>query len=335
MSSNPRILLVKLSSLGDVIHNFPVATDIRQAFPDAVIDWVTDAPYAPLVALHPAIGHAFPVRLRELKARWFDPAAWGRLFDDKARLVAHTYDLVIDTQGLTKSALIARWPVSRVAGYDRDSIREPFASRCYHQRHAVSRELHALERNRTLAALALGYALPTACDYGLPTAWPALADVPQSPYVVCLHASSRADKSWAASSWIALAQELNAMGLHVVLPSGNAAEFAQSEYLARQLQSATALAAKSFAQTSALLANAQAVIGVDTGLAHLAVALKRPTIGLYLSTRPALTGLYRARGGGIIINIGGGTRENLAVIDVDTVLSGIVAGSTKPMRALD
>ncbi len=336
MPPNTRVLLVKLSSLGDVIHNLPVATDIKRALPNAAIDWATEAPYAPLVALHPAIRQAFPVRLRELKSRWYDPVAWSRFFDDKSRLVNERYDLVLDTQGLLKSALVAGWPGSPVAGYDRNSIREPLASRWYEKQFAVSRSLHAVERNRALAAAAFGYEHAAECDYGLPQIWPKADDLPATPYVVCLHATSRADKCWPASSWIALGRQLNAMGLHVVLPSGSPAEFAQSQYVAKQLEMATPLAARSLADTAGILAHAEAVVGVDTGLAHLAVALKRPTIGLYLSTLPALTGLFDGSSGSGAdtsgaINLGGGTRKEIARIEVGTVMQHLTPFIASPI----
>jgi heptosyltransferase-1 len=316
MSSPKRLLLVKLSSLGDVIHNLPVATDIRKAFPDAEIDWVTEAPYAPLVAAHPAVRQVWPVRLRALKSRWFAPSAWSQFIRDRAQLSGKNYDLVIDTQGLTKSAVIARASGQSIAGYDRDSIREPFAARWYQRHFPVSRQLHAVDRNRALAAAALGYEHADSCDYGLPTEWPNSASV-STPYAVCLHATSRADKCWPADQWIALGGALNRMGLHIVLPSGNDAEFAQSSAIASKLDSATPLALKPLVDTAALLAGAALVIGVDTGLAHLAVALKRPTIGLYLTTEPALTGLYA--GGGAILNMGGGTRAQPTTIATEDV----------------
>jgi heptosyltransferase-1 len=318
MSSPKRLLLVKLSSLGDVIHNLPVVTDIHRALPEAAIDWVTEAPYAPLVGLHPAIHAVLPVHLRALKSRWYDPAAWSRFFDDKQKLVSRRYDLVIDTQGLTKSAIVANWADSEIAGYNRDSIREPFASRWYQRQYAISKEMHAVERNRALAAAALGYEPHGPCDYGLPTTWPLPKDLPAGPYVVCLHATSRVDKYWSADSWVELGKQLNRRSIHVVFPSGSAKEFAQSQYLAKQLAAATALTGKSFPQTAAVLSHANAVVGVDTGLAHLSVALKRPTIGLYVSTQPALTGLYS--GGEPVVNLGGGSRETPATIAVADVM---------------
>jgi heptosyltransferase-1 len=329
MSSPKHLLLVKLSSLGDVIHNLPVVTDIHRALPGTTIDWATEAPYASLVGLQPTIRTVLPVHLRSLKSRWYDPTAWSQFFDDKQKIANRRYDLVIDTQGLTKSAIVANWADGDIAGYDRDSIREPFASRWYQRRYAVSTGKHAVERNRALAAAALGYEHAGTCDYGLPTTWPAPTDLPAGPYVVCLHATSRADKYWSADSWVELGQVLNGRGIHVVFPSGSAKEFAQSQYLAKQLAAATALPSKPFPETAALLSHAQAVVGVDTGLAHLSVALQRPTIGLYVSTQPALTGLYS--GGGPVVNLGGGSREAPATIAVADVMQHL---ATFPVEAL-
>ena len=310
-----RALLVKLSSLGDVIHNLPVATDIRRAFPDAMIDWITEAAYVPLVARHAAINRVRPLHLRALKANWLRPSAWSQVWDDKTNLGDARYDWVIDTQGLLKSALIARCATGAVVGYDRDSIRELAASRWYHRQFPISRQLHAVERNRALAAAALGYTPAASCDYGLPAQWPMTVEATGSPYVVCLHATSRADKCWSTAAWIALGRCLNAAGFRVVLPSGNDAEYATSRAIAEQLQSALATPVRSLTETATLLANAVAVVGVDTGLAHLAVALKRPTVGLFIGTQPALTGLYGERA----INLGGGSRTQRAMIEVDAV----------------
>jgi heptosyltransferase I len=153
--------------MGDVIHNLPVVTDLVRAFPGITIDWVTEAPYTPLVALHPGVTRVLPVRLRAVKKKWWTPQAWHELADDRARIRETKYDLAIDTQGLIKSALVARWARCPIAGYDRSVAREPAAARAYQQRFVVPRDQHAVERNRQLAGMALGYTPAVAVDYGI------------------------------------------------------------------------------------------------------------------------------------------------------------------------
>lgn len=319
-----RILLVKLSSLGDVIHNLPVVGDIHRVFPDAVVDWVTEAAYAPLVARHPGIRSVFPVHLRDLKKNWWRPANWSCFFDDKARLTTQHYDHIIDTQGLLKSALVAGWSNGTVAGFDRDSAREPLAARGYDQLFAVTRDAHAVTRNRTLAARALQYAMPTGCDYGL-----AVTPVENpEPYVVFIHASSRADKGWDTASWLALGRLCNMQGWQVVLPAGNADELARGTAIAAGLTHARAIAPLPLTETAALIAGATGVVGVDTGLAHLAVALGCPTVGIYLTTQPALTGLYDGNPQSTrAVNLGGGTRTRPAVVAVDDAWQALEAAN--------
>jgi len=307
MASAPRILLVKTSSLGDVIHNLPVATDIRHALPDASIDWVCEPPYAPLVALHPAVNRVFPLPLRALKKRWYSPMVWREFRARRKALSAETFDLIIDTQGLVKSAWIASFATGARAGYDEASAREPLAARNYQHHHAVSRELHAVVRNRALAGAALGYVPDGLADYGLASrrfqASPDLA----RPYAVFLHATSRADKMWPTANWVALGQVLQAQGMGIVLPWGSPDERAESERIAGALArdgSARAWVPPSLPLPSVadVLAFSHLVVGVDTGLAHLAVALNRPTVGLYCATDPGLTGLF---GDERAVNLGG------------------------------
>ena len=303
MSAGPRILLVKTSSLGDVIHNLPVATDIARALPAARIDWVCEPPYTALVRLHPGVERAFAMPLRQLKKRWYSPAAWSEFRSARALLGEQTYDLILDTQGLAKSAWIAGFAQGPRAGYDAASAREAIAARKYQRHHAVSRELHAVTRNRMLAAAALGYSLQGPADYGLSArAFTAPTNI-RKPYIVFLHATSRADKTWPVAHWIALGRELEQRGLQIVLPWGSSAERAVSEAIAAGLATPAHIPpAMTLPEVAALLAHAQAVVGVDTGLAHLAVALDRPTIGLYCATQPGLTGLH---GGERALNLGG------------------------------
>ena len=321
-----RILLVKLSSMGDVIHNLPMVSDLVRAFPDATIDWVTESPYAPLVALHPGISHALHVHLRSLKKQWWKPAQWTQLAHDRRLLRGHDYDAVLDTQGLVKSAMVACWASGPRYGMSRDTVREPLAARFYQHTFAIGKNSHAVTRNRQLAAAAFGYSLPENVDYGL---LGTLAKTPRPAwlsgqrYIVMLHATSRADKQWPTANWIALGKRLQTSGFTLVFPWGSEAERQTSESLADLLahtESPVVPPALSLTEAAGLLAGASAVVGVDTGLTHLAVAFGRPTVGLYLTTSPDLTGLF---GSIAAVNLGGGTREAPANPSVDAAFQAL------------
>ena len=309
-----RVLLVKLSSMGDVLHNLPVVADLARAYPDIEIDWVTEALYAGLVVLHPRVRQVFSLRLRGLKNRWWSPVAWSSFFDAKAQLGGRKYDLILDTQGLIKSALIARWAEGPIGGFSSDTARESLAARAYDRQVAVSRDLHAVERNRRLAAGIFGYELTGPVDYGLRFPVVVPGTEPAHPYVVFLHATSRANKMWPEPQWIALGRRFRESGIGVLLPWGGADEKSRSERLASAIPGAVVPPSMSLVAAAAMLAGSRGVIGVDTGLAHLAVAFARPTVGLYLTTSPALTGLY---GNDLAINLGGGTRQQPVVPSVD------------------
>jgi heptosyltransferase I len=308
-----RIMLVKLSSMGDVVHNLPVATDIRRAMPGAVIDWAVEPAFASIVELHPAIDRVFPIPLRALKKRWWSPAAWAAFHVARRAIARESYDLILDTQGLVKSVWALKGVRGRRAGYDAASAREPAAARHYDTTFAVSRALHAVARNRALAAAALGYEIPPTLDYGIhaPVGAPA-----GRAYAVFLHGTSRADKGWPEAHWRELVARTAAAGLEVILPGGSDAECARAARLAQGIEGARAPERAPLDQLAALLEGARVVVGVDTGLAHLAVALSRPTIGIYLSTQPGLTGLH---GSGDIVNLGGGTEARPARVEIDAV----------------
>jgi heptosyltransferase-1 len=298
-----RVLLVKLSSLGDVIHNLPVVSDLMRAQPDAMIEWAVESPYAEIVSMHPGVKKVWPVPLRQLKKNWASSSIWSAFLDARKRIVDQQYDLILDTQGLLKSAWVAHWPEGLRCGYDKASAREPLAARLYDRGFRVSRELHAVTRNRELAARAFGYEIDSPADYGLSAPAIAPAWLPQRPYVVFLHATSRANKMWPDAAWIALGEKLRAMDIGVLLPWGSASEKAISERLASAIPNAELPPAMPLVEASAMLSHAVAVVGVDTGLAHLSIALRRPTVGIYITTEPGLTGLH---GGELAVNLGGG-----------------------------
>lgn len=290
----PRVLFVKLSSLGDVIHHLPAVTDLRARRPEVRIHWAVEEAYADLVRLHPAIERAVPVGLRRVRGALLSRATWRALGEARRVLRVEQYDYVIDTQGLAKSALVAASARGVRFGYDRASARERFAARFYDHGIKVSRKLHAVERNRELVGAVFGYAPEGDADYGIqaPVERPSWA--PDAPYFVALHAASRSQKRWANEHWIELARRLADRGLVAVYPGGSPAELEAAALLAAATPGALAAPAMTLVDAASLLAGAGCVVGVDTGLTHLAVALGRPTVGLYGATDPALTGLHGA-----------------------------------------
>ncbi len=285
-----RILLVKTSSLGDVIHNLPVASDIRRALPHAEIDWVVEEGFVEIPRLHPAVGGVIPVAMRRWRKAPFTRATW-REFAAYRRAVRHeTYDAVIDTQGLAKSALLV--VQARGRKYGHASPREALAALGYDVAIDIARDQNAVLRNRQLAATALGYALADLpLDYGI-AAPPLTADwLPCGEYAVLLTATSRADKEWPEADWRALGTALIATGLHCVLPGGSESERQRATRIAQSLGRAVAAPAMNLSDLAGLMAGARIVIGVDTGLVHLAAALGRPTLALYCASDPSLTGV--------------------------------------------
>lgn len=340
-SAPPTLLLVKTSSLGDVIHNLPVVSDLRRHFPEARIDWCVEEGFQALPALHPGVAQVIPVAVRRWRKHLLQGATWGEIGAFRRTLRETAYDAVLDTQGLVKSALIARQARGPKAGYAPESAREPLAAHFYNQTYAIPTGIHAVTRNRWLAAAAFGYAqelelLPL--DYGI-AASPRLPALPTEvdtarPYAVLLTATSRDDKLWPEEHWIALGRALLAAGLDLRLPGGSARERERAGRIAAALNSsgttppnpawindlqppclenqagrassapprAEALPASGLAELAAVIGAARLAVGVDTGLTHLAAALNIPTLALFVATDPGLTGVLSA---GLHANLGG------------------------------
>lgn len=319
------ILLVKTSSLGDVVHNLPVVADIRRARPDAVIDWVVEEAFQAIPALsRRGLRRVIPCALRRWRRGLLGPTAWREIGALRHTLREGAYDVVIDTQGLLKSALVARLAPGERHGLDWRSSREPLAW-AYDRVHAVPWGRHAVVRNRALAGLALGYTPVGPPDYGI--AAPAFppppgeddspadndrpwlppperhAWLPPDPYAVLLHATSAETKAWPDYQWKKLITHLSGRGIASVLPWGSPAERARSESLADGLAQARVPPRLGLHAVAGLLGRAALVAGVDTGLTHLAAALGRPTVGIFVSTDPAATGVLA---GEAAINVGDG-----------------------------
>jgi heptosyltransferase-1 len=280
-----RILFVKTSSLGDVVHNCPAVSDAARALPGAAIDWIVEEGFAGIAAMHAAVRRVIPVALRRWRRAPWKPEVWAELGAWRRALRAERYDAVIDTQSLLKSALMARAATGTRHGLDRSSAREWLAPGLYDVRHAVPRALHAVERNRRLTSLALGFDVKNPLGYGL-----RIPDVQKSGYVVLLTMTSRADKLWPDERWIELGRALRAPA---ILPWGSAEEHARAERISAAIGGAVP-PRRNLEELARLFAAARAVVGLDTGLTHLAAALGVPTVGIYCASDPALTGLYGA-----------------------------------------
>ncbi|TMH31745.1 MAG: lipopolysaccharide heptosyltransferase I [Betaproteobacteria bacterium] len=288
LSPTFKVLFVKTSSLGDVVHHLPAVSDAARKLPGAEIDWIVEEPFAGVAAMHGAVRRVIPVALRRWRARWWQRATWREIADFRRAVRAERYDAIVDTQSLVKSALVSTSALGTRHGMDAASAREPLAARFYHRRYAVARGLHAVERNRLLSAAALGYELDAPADYGLEVP---PAEESEAPYTVFLTMTSRADKLWPEERWIELGR---ALARRIVLPWGNEAERMRATRIARGLPVADVPRRLSLEQLARLLARSQAVVGVDTGLTHLAAAVGTRTVGVYCGSDPALTGIYGA-----------------------------------------
>ena len=293
-----KILLVKLSSLGDVVHALPVVQDILAALPGAQIDWVVEKSFAPVLALHPGVQRIIPCEIRRWRTAPLSAVTRQQWNAFKADLRQTEYDAVIDLQGLTKSAVVAR--LARLApGGKRYALGNQTDGSGYE---APTRwvadvaihlqpHIHAVQRSRELAARALGYAFAPSPDYGLKRP-PAQAGRTHSATekianrVAFVHGTSRADKEWPLAHWTALGHRLNAAGYQIALPHGNEKEQLKSQAIARSLNDCASGQAVVWPilPLDALtreLAQCAGVIGVDSGVSHIAVALDLPHVQLY------------------------------------------------------
>ncbi len=289
-----RVLLIKTSSMGDVIHTLPALTDAATAIPGIVFDWVVEEGFAEIPGWHPAVDKVIPVAIR----RWRkSPLASARGIEWKAfkgQVRKENYDLVIDAQGLLKSAILMRLVKAPRAGMDSATVREKVASWFYHRKYHIPREQHAVERTRQLFAQALGYEKPkTRGDYSIDTQKFKLSGE-REPYAIFLHGTSRHDKHWPETYWLELCKQVTNAGFDVRLPWGSEAERERALRIAEVSEKAKALPKLNLQGVAAELQRANFVVSVDTGLGHLAAALNVPTVALYGPTSPNLVGTYGA-----------------------------------------
>ena len=289
-----KILIVKLSSLGDVVHAMPAVQDIRRALPQAQIDWVVERGFAPLAQRCAGVTRVIPCELRRWRKSPLSRQTRSEWRAFKAELQREAYDAVIDLQGLTKSALVA-WLARLAPGGRRFALANQTEGSGYEAPTRwvadvairIEAHSHAVHRSRELCARALGYALPDSEVFGLlahrERVHPAINTRSSSarPCVALVHGSSRADKQWPADHWLALAARLDATGHDVALLHGTDAEQQRSEVLARTMAHAVVWPRLALDDLVDALAGCAGVIGVDSGLSHIAVALDLPHVQIY------------------------------------------------------
>jgi len=289
-----RVLIIKTSSLGDVVHTLPALTDAAAHFPDIEFDWVVEEGFSQVPSWHARVNRVIPVALRRWRKHPIQARKSGEWAAFKREIGAVNYDAVIDAQGLLKSAVLCRYAKGPRYGLDKNSAREPLASRFYQHKIEVPKGLHAVERTRHLFAAALGYQLPDALgEYQIDRS--RLSINPHSgDYLMFFHGTTWVTKHWPEAYWFELAQQLASSGLRILVPWGNDTERQRAEQIAAVGDHVEVLPRSSLSELASIIAGARAVVSVDTGLAHLTAALAVPNITLYGPTDPKLVGSYGA-----------------------------------------
>ena len=292
-ASAPAILVVRPSSLGDIVHALAIVADIRANRPELAIDWVAERGFVELLDLHPDLRRIVPVAMRHWRHHPFVASTWREVGAFRDSLQRDEYAIVLDLQEQIKGALIARMARGVRHGPDRASIREPLASFLHDVHHPIDPDRHFIVRCRELAAASLGYRVEGPPRFGLVAPTPQAGVMPDRPFVVFVHGTSRADKLWPDAHWRRLVEAFAMTGYPVVLPWGSDDERARSEQYAAGVANAHVPPPPrmSLPSLASLLARAELAVGVDTGLVHLAAALGTPTVSLFVTTDPMRCGV--------------------------------------------
>lgn len=299
-----KVLLLKMSSMGDLIHNLPAITDLAKHRPDVELHWLCESSFADIARLHP-----FVHTIHELRWRTWRKQLWKKEYRQKLHALSSTlknehFDLVVDSQALLKSAFFAKMAHAPIYGFHRHCAREPLAACFYQHCVQVDKEQHIVWRIRQLFAEAFDYALDGAADFGVQVPFSGcVAGLPEQYYVAC-HATSRDAKLWPEEKWIELFTRMNQHDhCPVLFPWGNEKEKERAQRMADALPNAQICPKLTLLEAAYLMSKARAVVGVDTGLLHLAHAVDVPTIGLYTDSNPIRAGVqesdYSTNFGGI------------------------------------
>jgi len=286
-----KILIIKTSSMGDIIHTLPAITDAKKALGSVTFDWVVEENFAEIPRWHPAVNKIIPMAWRRWRKNLFSTQTWREWREFYKNCRQTHYDLIIDAQGLLKSACFAYLAKGPRVGADHQSARESIAAFFYQHRYPIAPNQHAIFRIRSLFAQALGYKITTDIpDYGIDRQSLIVKTPSDSPYLVFLHGTTWDTKHWPPSYWRDLALLAHKNNYAIKLPWGNLAERERALHIAADCNTAEVLPRLRLAEIASVLAGAKAIVAVDTGLGHLAAALDIPTISLYGPTHPDLTG---------------------------------------------
>ncbi|MCP1660073.1 lipopolysaccharide heptosyltransferase I [Neisseria perflava] len=287
-----KILLVRLSSMGDLIHTLPAVEDLARQCPDVELHWLCEAGFADIARLHPFVKKVHEMHWRQWRKKLFQAETWREIGRLKNELRQEQFDFVLDSQGLLKSVWFARMSGVPIKGLDKNSAREGLAACFYQQVYLVPKGRNAVWRNRELFAQVFSYIMPTEQHFGLRVPESGRLNGLDKPYCVALHATSRDSKLWPEASWVEVLQKLHdEQGYDVYLPWGSVTEQARAERIAKGLPFAHVCEKMNLLQAAYLMEQSVGVIGVDTGLLHLANALNKPVVGIYTDTDPAKTGV--------------------------------------------
>ena len=289
-----RVLIVKVSSLGDVIHTLPAVTDAHRAHKDLVFDWVVEESFVEVPGWHPAVKTVIPMAFRRWRRNLLKTYLGNEFRTFKKELQNVHYDLVIDAQGLIKSGIVSRLSRGLTIGLSNRTIREPLATLFYNKVYSVPWTEHAVDRVRQLFSRALQYNYdPDTVDYGIDIKRIIGNDKPDaSKQIVFLHGTTWHTKHWPEYYWRHLAFLAAESGYKVLLPWGNPEERQRAEFIARDNSMVKVLDKQSLSGLAKHILQSTGVIAVDTGLGHLAAALKKPTVSLYGPTNPDLSGTF-------------------------------------------
>lgn len=305
-----KLLLIKTSSMGDLIHTFPALTDLsRNCQGEYEITWVVEESFVDIAKMHPMTKEVIVFGSRRWKKNIFKRETWQEFNTFKKQLRSEKWDLIVDCQGLFKSAMITKLAAQKgkipTYSYSKASIRDPFAARFYDHGYSVEKGLTAIERNRQLFGKIFNYTPAPLADFGIQH-WNEISELtPEHPFAALIHGTSAENKEWPEEKWVAIGHWLSEKGLISILFWGNAREHERAIRIAEQIPNAIVMPRVSIQEAGLILSKASLIIAVDTGFAHLANTQDRPVIGLFLGSHANYAGVIPTEQNPHAVNLGG------------------------------